>query len=188
MYLNLYQKYILELLEEYGGLLKRQLEFMVKRFKEPHLRDINGYVHQLDRFEKIQLTELAGEEAVILPGRRIDADIVRSVDIMLKFSGCLVHHNRGRPPVSLQFEINSDASASIEVNILPVDSGFEKEAVYLAEHYVTEFNDSNLGQSPEWIFLLRDRAQMQYIRPNAEYSFAVMEENEPVFYRDTKTK
>lgn len=37
MYLNLYQKYILELLDEYGGLLKRQLEFMVKRFKEPYL-------------------------------------------------------------------------------------------------------------------------------------------------------
>ena len=40
MYLNLYQKYILELLNEYGGLLERQLEMLVKHFKEPHLYNI----------------------------------------------------------------------------------------------------------------------------------------------------
>ena len=42
MYLNLYQKYILELLAEYDGLLVRQLEALVKHFKEPHIRDRAG--------------------------------------------------------------------------------------------------------------------------------------------------
>ena len=46
MYLNLYQKYILELLAEYDGLLVRQLEALVKHFKEPHLYNINGYLEQ----------------------------------------------------------------------------------------------------------------------------------------------
>lgn len=60
MYLNLYQKYILELLAEYDGLLVRQLEALVKHFKEPHLYNINGYLEQLRRFDKIEIVPYRG--------------------------------------------------------------------------------------------------------------------------------
>lgn len=188
VYLNLYQKYILEQLQKYGGLLTRQLEFMTKRFVEPYLLNVDGYLRQLRWFNRIEFTEYMGEEAVMLPGQCIDADIISSVDVMLKFAEYIVRHDRGCPPVSIRFFINTELKLTQEVNILPVERGREREAEYYAENYITELQpkDKQAGQLPEWIFLLKDKEQMRLIQPNAEYSFAVMEENKPVFYRDTK--
>lgn len=190
VYLNLYQKYILEQLQKYGGLLTRQLEFMTKRFVEPYLLNVDGYLKQLRWFNRIEFTEYMGEEAVMLPGQCIDADIISSVDVMLKFAEYIVRHDRGCPPVSIRFFINTELKLTQEVNILPVERGREREAEYYAESYITELQpeDKQAGQLPEWIFLLQNKKQMRLIQPNAEYSFAVMEENKPVFYRDTKIK
>lgn len=106
MYLNLYQKYILELLTEYGGLLKRQLEVMVKHFKESHLYNIDGYLEQLRRFGRIEFADCKGECAVILPGREINEVVVTAFDIMLNFLDYLIGCEVGIEPVILRFYIN----------------------------------------------------------------------------------
>ena len=95
MYLNLYQKYILELLAEYDGLLVRQLEALVKHFKEPHLYNINGYLEQLRRFDKIEIVPYRGEDTVILPYGRINEYMVTAFDIMLQFLDYLKDFERG---------------------------------------------------------------------------------------------
>ena len=184
MYLNLYQKYILELLEEYSGLLKRQLEFMVKRFKEPYLRDINGYVHQLNRFEKIQCADYMGEEALILPGRKIDGNIIAAFDVMMEFSECLIHHELGNPPVLIRFFISPDGKREQELNIVPVPKGRESTAVHYAEWYVINLADNadKISYPPSWIFVIQDKQQMSLIKPKAEYSFVIIENGKPVFY------
>lgn len=184
MYLNLYQKYILELLEEYGGLLKRQLEFMVKRFKEPYLRDINGYVYQLRRFEKVWCADYMGEEAVILPGREIDGNIIAAFDIMLEFAEYLVHYEIGKSPVVMRFFINPDSKNEQEINVISALQGQEQEISYYAERYEvdTTENADKISNAPAWIFLIQDIQQMKLISPKAEYSFVIMENGKPVFY------
>lgn len=117
MYLNLYQKYILELLTEYGGLLKRQLEVMVKHFKESHLYNIDGYLEQLRRFGRIEFADCKGECAVILPGREINEVVVTAFDIMLNFLDYLIGCEVGIEPVILRFYINPNGNSEREINI-----------------------------------------------------------------------
>lgn len=89
MYLNLYQKYILELLAEYDGLPERQLEALVKHFKEPHLYNINGYLKQLRIFNRIEIVPYKSEKAVILSGRSVNENMITAFDIMLNFQSIL---------------------------------------------------------------------------------------------------
>lgn len=184
MYINLYQKYILELLEEYGGLLKRQLEFMVKRFKEPYLRDINGYVYQLRRFGKVCCVDYMGEEAVILPGRDIDGNIIAAFDIMLEFAEYLVYHEIGKAPVIIRIFINSDSKREQEINVISVLQGQEKQIMYYTERYAidTVENADKISHPPAWIFLIQNIQQMNLISSKAEYSFVIIEKGKPVFY------
>lgn len=184
MYLNLYQKYILELLEKYGGLLKCQLEFMVKCFKEPHLRDINGYVYQLKRFEKVRCIDYMGEEAVVLPGREVDGNIVAAFDIMLEFSDYLVRHEKGEMPVIIRFFINPDSKCEQEINIALVTEGKEADVTHYAERYVLDIVESadKISHPPAWIFLIQNIQQMKLMSAKAEYSFVIIENGKPVFY------
>lgn len=184
MYLNLYQKYILGLLQEYGGLLKRQLEFMVKRFKEPHLYNINGYLEQLRQFDKIEIVPYKGEEAVILPDGKINEDMVTAFDIMLKFEEYLVSFERGDIPVILRFCINTDNSSEQEMNIAPVVRGKESMIENYAQYYVLNIADNadKISYPPSWIFVIQDKRQIPLIKPKTDYSFVIMENGEPVFY------
>lgn len=184
MYLNIYQKYILELLREYGGLLKRQLEFMVKRFKEPHLLNIDGYIYQLKRFERIYCTDYMGEEAVILPGREIDDNIIIAFDIMLQFSDYIAGHEKACSPVTMRFFISPDNNSMQEINIVPVAYDKEIEVVHYAEGYMIDIaeNAEKISHPPAWIFLIHDKRQMKQITPKVEYSFVVMKNGKPVFY------
>ncbi len=184
MYLNLYQKYILELLNEYGGLLERQLEMLVKHFKEPHLYNIDGYLEQLRRFDKIEIVPYRGEDTVILPGGKINEDMVTAFDIMLKFKDYLVSFETANIPVILRFTINPNNKTEQEMNIVPVPKGKEDMAVHYAEWCVINIaeNADKISYPPSWIFVIQDKRQIPLIKPKADYSFVIMENGEPVFY------
>lgn len=185
MYLNLYQKYILELLDEYGGLLKRQLEFMVKRFKEPYLRDINGYVYQLRRFEKVYCADYMGEEAVILPGREIDGNIIAAFDIMLEFAECLAVHSKGENAVSLQFCLKPDINTMQEVKVVSVMQGEEQKAITYAEEYISSLGNKDIqdGNYPLWIFHIQSKKQMKMLNTELDHSFAIIKKRKVFFYK-----
>lgn len=184
MYINLYQKYILELLSEYDGLLERQLEILVKHFKEPHLYNINGYLEQLRRFDRIEIVPYRGEDTVILPNGKINEDIVTAFDIMLQFLDYLKGFERGNNTVLLRFYITADKDNEQEINIVPVPKGKEDMAVDYAECYVVNIakNADKISYPPSWIFVIQDKQQMPLINPKSDYSFVIMENGEPVFY------
>lgn len=184
MYLNLYQKYILELLSEFDGLLVRQLAFMVRRFKEPHLQNIDGYLEQLRIFNRIEIVPYKGEDAVILPGGSINENMVTAFDIMFKFSEYLVDFAMVYYPAILRFYINPDKNHDQEINIIPVETGKEDTAVNYAKMYITDIekNAGKISYPPSFIFVIQDKRQMTLIKLNTDYSFVIMENDGLVFY------
>lgn len=184
MYLNLYQKYILELLEEYGGLLKHQLEALVKHFKEPHLYNIDGYLKQLWRFDKVEIVPYKGEDTVILTGGKINEDMITAFDIMLQFLDYLKGFEKGGNTVLLRFYITTDEKNEQEINIVPVERGKEDIAAQYAEEYSIDIAESadEISSPPSWIFVIQDKKQMFLIKSQADYSFAIVENGRLVFY------
>ncbi|MCI8404429.1 MAG: hypothetical protein HFE49_05955 [Clostridia bacterium] len=184
MYLNLYQKYILELLAEYDGLPERQLEALVKHFKEPHLYNINGYLEQLRRFDKIEIVPYRGEDTVILLGGRINEYMVTAFDIMLQFIDYLKDFERGNNTVLLRFYVTADEKNEQEINIVPVEIGREDIAKQYADEYVVNISDSAnaLSHPPSWIFVIQDKKQISLINPDIDCSFVLETDGEIVFY------
>lgn len=187
MYLNLYQKYILELLGEYGGLLKRQLEVLVKHFKEPHLRNIDGYLKQLHRFEEIQFVGYMDDVAVVLKGGKTDADMINSFDVMLSFTDYLIGFEKGIKPVALRFCVNFNGKNEREINVVPISIGKEKETAVYADNYAVSIDDDadKISYPPLWIFVLQDKRQMSMIKEKTNFSFAVIENGNVEFYENT---
>lgn len=184
MYLNLYQKYILELLRKCDGLLVRQLEFMVKYFKEPHLYNIDGYLKQLRIFNRIEIVPYKSEKAVILPGGSVNENMITAFDIMLKFSEYLIDFVAVYSSVTLRFYIKTDKKHNQEINIITVETGKEEVAVNYAEKYITniEKNAGKISHPPSFIFEIQDKRQMNLIKLSADHSFVIMENGEPMFY------
>ena len=184
MYLNLYQKYILELLAEYDGLLVRQLEALVKHFKEPHLYNINGYLEQLRRFDKIEIVPYRGEDTVILPYGRINEYMVTAFDIMLQFLDYLKDFERGDNTVLLRFYITADEKNEQEINIVPVEIGREDIIVQYVNGYAVNISDSadKISHPPSWIFVIQDNKQMSRITPDTDCSFVLAADSKVVFY------
>lgn len=187
MYLNLYQKYILELLREYGGILKRQLEMLVKHFKEPHLRNIDGYLEQLRRFEKIQFVGYMGEVAVVLKGGKPNKDMINAFDVMLNFKDYLIGFEKGFKPVILRFYVNFNNKNEREINVVPIKVGKEKEKAIYADNYVviTDDDADKISYPPLWIFVIQDKRQMSLIKAKTNFSFAVIENGNVEFYENT---
>lgn len=184
MYLNLYQKYILDLLREYDGLTERQLEVLVKHFKEPHLYNISGYLEQLRRFDKVEIIPYRSEDTVILPGGSINEYMVTAFDIMLQFIDYLKDFERGDNTVLLRFYITADKDNEQEINIVPVEIGREDIVTKFADEYAVNISDSadKLSHPPSWIFVIQDKKQMSLINPDADSSFVLASDSETVFY------
>ena len=59
MYLNAYQKYIDELIDEYGALLERQLLAMVNAKFKTTLKNISSYTQQMCTFSDFKKLNIA---------------------------------------------------------------------------------------------------------------------------------
>lgn len=163
MYVNLCQRYILDLLYEYDALTKNQIEFMTMQHFENHLRNIDGYLEQLHRFGKVNYIN----DIVVLDGREPNDDMIAAFNLVVEFGDIMVSHKKGIPPVAIEIVITATKKNKRLLNIIPVNFGFEKEITYFAnKHY-----DNELGDSA--VFMLKSEKQMQLVRPNCRYSYAL---------------
>lgn len=176
MFFNAYQKYIAELIDEYGSLLKGQLLRMVNERFHVRLSNLDGYILQMCRFA--DFAELPqGRDAVILHRRHDpDYDIIRSVEVMLSFLEKLVRHNKSRGYVSVRFCVAAKDGEK-EISIVPVKTGAERQvSAYAADKFEAE-------KSEIVIFLLDNKEQMRLINTDCNCKFALVTESGVVFFK-----
>ena len=177
MFLNPYQKYIDELINEYGPLQIRQLLLMVNEKFKTLFPNLDGYVAQMERYSDYERLG-DGEEALVgIKGMQPDYDIIRSFEVMLSFLPQLVWHRRSREPVTIRFYIDSDDHTR-EISIIPVKQGAEKA---ISEYVNDKFTNS---KSEVIMFLLEDKSQMKKISSKCYQRFAVIGKKGVVFYKD----
>lgn len=175
MYLNPYQKYISELLGEYGPLLSRQLlEIVNWRFKK-RLCYISGYINQMCMFGNYETEEVSGDILLAPTGMRADFDLIRAFDVMLEFKNSLVHHRRSREPAKICFIITT-MKHDKEITVIPVHQGKEREL----SHYV---DDKFSGEKCEVaMFLLDKKEQIKALSPKNGCKIAVYDKDGIDFY------
>lgn len=185
MYMNIFQKYIKELLDEYGPLLKRQLHEMIKYKFRVNKESIDGYVKQMCIYADYEECEIDSWEIVLSKGDEVDFDVIRSFEVMLKFLGDLTQHSKGKEYVSVRFWVKVVKNDDIEevthnnekdICIIPVHIGTEKEICLYAEEKVS------CEKSEIIIFLLDSIEQIEKINAECNHKFATLGKNGVNFY------
>ena len=175
MYLNVFQKYMKELIDEYGTLLKRQLLVMVNSHIGSQLPNIDRYVFQMCQFGHFETGWIVDEEYVGYEGAEPDFDVIRSVDVMIAFLPNVKEHRRSREPVCIRFFAGVNNNEK-EIGIIPVKYGTEKK--------VSDFANDKTGDGKceVVIFLLEDKQQMKQIHTDRNCKFAVIGKKGVEFY------
>lgn len=170
MYMNPYQQYIRDLLDEYGALLKRQLLKMINFKFRTQKSSIDGYILQMCRYADYEVVAIGADDAVCQKGTEPDYDIIRSFDVLLAFMPKAQYHRKSRDFISIVFIIETD-ECDKEVFVIPVKAGHEKA--------VSSFtNDKFDNEKNEVvIFLLEDKEQIKRLQTNSNHKFAVIEKS-----------
>jgi|GEM_PF-2534468 len=175
MYMNACQKYIAELLDEYGPLLSRQLLAMVNFKFSTKLTILDGYILQMCKFSDFIKLPTSKDIILARKGDEPDYDIIRSFDVMIRFFPNVVWHRRTRTPETLRF-LTSTVERDKEICVIPVRCGDEKRL----SAYATDKYDDECELA---IFLLDDKEQMKKLNVQCNRRFAVFEKGEVVFYK-----
>lgn len=175
MYINRYQRYMLDLLEEYGCLKKSQLAFMVINNVGKNLQHVDGYVSQLQRFNKVHTAPCGEDCYVSLPGMQPDHFVIQAFDVLLAFNAQLMSHNLGKKPVAIRMYLQIGIDKNRVVYVIPVDYGNERYLEGFAQEHFTEGNGFV-------IFLVFSKQQMNALSPDCDYSFALRNGEEIIFY------
>ena len=176
MYLNAYQKYIDELIDEYGALLERQLLAMVNAKFKTTLKNIASYTQQMCTFSDFKKEQCGNDNIFMRSGIEPDFDIIRSFEVMLKFLPNIISHNKSKGNISIRFFVNVNDNNK-EICIIPVKQGYEKMIVsYVADKFKNERNEVV-------IFLLDAKEQIKLINADCNCKFSVVTENGAVFFK-----
>lgn len=124
MYMNAYQKYIEELLEEYGPLLQRQLLTMVNHKFRIELPNLDGYAEQMCYYGDYEKYAISNDFVISPKGAETDYDMIRSIDVMLKFLPQVIWHRKSRDFISVRFFV-STLEHDKEISVIPVKQGME---------------------------------------------------------------
>lgn len=179
MYINRYQKYMLELLDEYGCLKKSQLAFTVINNVENRLKHVDGYLSQLHRFDRVHMAPCGEDYYVSLPGIEPDYHVIQAFDVLMEFNEQLVSHERGKSPVAIRLYLQTGLEKVRDVYVIPVDYGNEK--------ILEEFAQENFSEGNGFvIFLVFSKQQMNEISPECDYSFAIKNGEEIIFFDANK--
>ncbi len=172
MYLNLYQRCIKVLLDEFGPLYQRQLEALVRRKVNGYFKNLDGYIDQMCRYGDYEKLELVGE-ALISPAKAApDGDMLRCMDVMLSFVDSVTAFCVGAPPVKLKFFVRDDETEK-EICVIPVHIGGEQPiAAYV--------DGPDSGET--LILLLAVKGQIRSIKTRRPCKFAVIEGQSVIFY------
>ena len=156
MYMNAYQQYIAELLDEYGALLSRQLQAAVNHKFTVELPNIDGYAAQMCRYGDYEKIAYGDSFIFCRKNCEPDYDIIRAFDVMLSFQPQVVWQRRSREPFALRFFV-STLKHDKEMLVIPVRQGSESEiSAYAADKFD---NDPCVVV----IFLLESKEQMKRI-------------------------
>ncbi len=176
MFFNAYQKYMAELIDEYGSLLKSQLLRMVNQKFHVRLASLDGYIAQMCRFSDFAELPQGGDTVVLHRGHDPDYDTIRSVEVMLGFLKNLVRHNKSRGYVSVRFYVLSKDGEK-ELCVIPVKTGTERQvSAYAADKFEAVKNEII-------IFLLDSKEQMRLIQAECNYKFALVTDGGVVFFK-----
>ena len=172
MYMNAYQKYIADLLDEYGSLLESQLTAMVNAKFKTNFKSLGRYIEQMCVFGDYERYGTA----VCPKGTEVDFDIIRSVEVMLKFMDSIIAHNRSKGYITIRFFVNANEHNK-EICIIPVRQGSEQIICkYVSDKFSAEKNEVV-------IFLLDEKEQMKFINVNCNCRYAVVTDKGAVFFR-----
>ena len=176
MYLNACQKYIAELLEEYGPLLKRQLLTMAKHKFQTVLPNLDGYIGQMCHYGDFEQYTLSNELVIAPKGAEPDFDVIRSVDVMLQFFPNVIQHRKSRGFITIRFFVSTPEHDK-EISVIPVRAGMEQT--------VSDFAEDKFGcaKCEVVMFLPDSREQMKRLFPNCYYRFAILEKDGVKFFR-----
>lgn len=176
MYLNAYQKYIDELIDEYGALLERQLAVMVNAKFKTNFKSISAYTQQMCTFSDFKKEPYGKEYIFMNNSAEADYDIIRSFEVMLKFVPNIISHNKSKGNVSIRFFVNVNDNNK-EICIIPVKQGYERMICsYAADKFKNE-------RSEVVIFLLDTKEQIKLINADCNCKFSVVTENGAVFFK-----
>jgi len=177
MYLNRAQKYVLELLREYGALKKSQLEVMARHKVAEYLTNLNGYLKQMSQGREIDVLPCGDKDAYIaLPGTEPDADLIAAFDVVIAMRSRIETHSKGKGRVKINFTFETEKNRINQAFVLAVHPGEEPVAVAYA--------DNNLqGDFQTVFFLCFRKGQMQLINSQCEHIFAVHNKGETLFFR-----
>lgn len=176
MYLNAYQKYIDELIDEYGALLERQLLMMVNARFKTALKNISSYTQQMCTFSDFKKEQYGNEYIFMNNSAEADFDIIRSFEVMLKFIPNIISHNKSKGNISIRFFVNANEHNK-EICIIPVKQGYEKLiSSYVADKFKNERNEVV-------IFLLDTKEQIKLINADCNCKFSVVTEKGAVFFK-----
>lgn len=181
MYLNAYQQYAAELIDEYGALLCRQILAAINHRFGVALATFDGYAAQMCRYGDYEMKTQGTDCILCRKGDIPDYDIIRSFDVMAAFLPQVVWHRKSRDPTSLRFFIRTEKHDR-EVFVVPVRQGKEK--------VLADYANDTLGKETcvVVIFLPDAKEQMQKIHANCNYRFALITKDGVVFYKKDETE
>ena len=176
MYMKACQKYIAELLDEYGPLLQRQLRLMANAKFEVAEPNINTYIGQLYRFGDFERKDIPGDTLILPKGVPPDFDMIRSFEVLTSFVPNVISHNKANGHISIRFFVDANEHNK-EICVIPVKQGNERIA--------SAFAGDKFGNSKceVVIFLLDSKAQMKLIKADCNFKFAKIEKQGAVFFK-----
>ncbi|MBS7297659.1 MAG: hypothetical protein KIG65_01100 [Eubacteriales bacterium] len=177
MFLNPYQKYIDELINEYGPLQMRQLLVMVNSKFKSRFPNLDKYIAQMERYYDYERIGKGEEAIVAVRGMQPDYDIIRSFEVMLYFNNQVICHRRSRELVTIRFYVD-DENHTREISVIPVKAGSEK--------MVSEYVNDRFAKSKSEVvmYLLENKNQIKKITSKRYQRFAVIGKQGVVFYKD----
>ena len=176
MFMNAYQQYIAELLDEYGELLSRQLLAAVNHKFAVELPNIDGYGAQMCRYGDYAKIAHGADFILCRKSWEPDYDIIRAFDVMLSFQPQVVWHRRSREPVAMRFFV-STLKHDKEMLVIPVKQDDEREiSAYAADKFD---NDPCVVV----IFLLESKEQMKHMHADCNCRYAIITGSSVAFFK-----
>lgn len=172
MFCNPYQRYINELLCEYGALTAEQLRRAVNIRFSKNFKNIDAYLEQMCRFDDYVM-----QGTLILPRGAIpDYDIVRAFEVLLCFLTNGVRHYRAKGYESIRFVVPGDMHDK-EISIIPVRQGCERA--------VSGYADSKFSEDKceVVIFLVEEKEQIGKIKTSCNCKFVVVTSGGTQFFK-----
>ena len=163
MFYNPYQRYIKELLCEYGALTKKQLLRAVNIQFRSKFESLDAYLLQMSRFGDF---ELCGE-VVMYEGVQPDYDVIRSFEVLLSFLSENVRHYRAKGYAAIRF-IVPGTEHDKNICIIPVKQGDEKAVSDYADDKFTD------DKCEVVIFLVDEKEQISKIKTSCNCKFAMV--------------